>query len=170
MIGRLGRVGWAALALTAFAQAAVAAPASHAKLEGLRVQLVYETSGVLSDDIGAGFAAHNVIIGEGDAKEPASDLLVSVVLRSPEDDDLLRLPLILTVRKGGRILARRVFRGVLLKHGHAVESSVYDRRHMRWPSHDRRRPGLAEAAKDGRSDVRGIVWSRKHPRASRACC
>ncbi len=65
--------------------AIAAAPpaASPEKIDRITAQLYYEYSGTLSENIAAPaeFALWNTIIGEGDAKEPADDVLVTVFLR-----------------------------------------------------------------------------------------
>jgi hypothetical protein len=55
----------------------------HSEKEGLddiRAQFFYQTTGTLSQNVAppAKFTIHNAVIGEGDLKEPADDLLVSV--------------------------------------------------------------------------------------------
>ena len=67
------------------ALAAPAAAADRITVEAIQVRLLYEKTGKLSKDIAppAEFAGHNTIIGEGDAEEPANDVLVTVVLAAP---------------------------------------------------------------------------------------
>lgn len=106
------------------------APASRVSIEAIRVQLLYERSHTLSPDIvsSPGFAVWNAIAGEGDAKEPARDAVVGIVLKAPGDQTLTTGPLTVTVqakeRLKKRILARRTFGRVQLVHGRALVSFV----------------------------------------------
>ena len=102
-----------------------AQPAPQIRLDSLRVQLLYETSGTLSPNIAppATFTLFNSTIGEGDAREPASDVLISVVVTSSAAQANLTRPVALTVRgRGGRVLARRSFDGVFVTSRRAVRS------------------------------------------------
>ena len=113
----------AALALLA-GSAAAQAPAPI-KLERIRVQLIYETTGTLSPDITppADFSLWNTIIGEGSAAEPASDILVGVELSTTDDQANATLPLKVVVRgEGGKVLATRTFDSVFLDDHRAVRS------------------------------------------------
>jgi hypothetical protein len=72
-----------ALALIALALVFEPATAQSVRVEDIRVQLFYEHSGTLSDDLTKvkDLSLWNTIISEGIAKEPADSFLVSVVLR-----------------------------------------------------------------------------------------
>jgi hypothetical protein len=99
--------------------------ATAAKIEELRVQLLYERSGTLSLSIAppATFNAWNTMIGEGDAKEPANDLIVSAVLSVKTDQANVSTPLKITVKgKGGKVLAERTFRGLFFSGGKVVRA------------------------------------------------
>ncbi len=100
----------ASLAL-APAPAAAAAPALPApKVGAFRMQLFYENSGRLSNDISppVEFTGWNTVIGEGSAEEAANDLLVSVEVRGPPGE-LIEQPLTLVARARGKVLAQRRF-------------------------------------------------------------
>lgn len=119
------------IAASAAAVAVMAAPAATAqapapiKLERIRVQLIYETTGTLSEDIAppADFSLWNTIIGEGSAAEPASDVLVGVELRTTDDQANATTPLKVVVRdEEGKVLAARTFEAVFLDEHRAVRS------------------------------------------------
>jgi hypothetical protein len=81
----------------------------------IRMQLFYEDSGRLSEDIAppAEFIGWNTGIGEGSAKEPANDLLVSVEVLSGGAESIGQ-PLSVVVRGGkGKVLGQRRFADVL---------------------------------------------------------
>jgi hypothetical protein len=104
----------ASLAL-APAPAAAAAPALPApKVGAFRMQLFYENSGRLSNDISppVEFTGWNTVIGEGSAEEAANDLLVSVEVRGPPGE-LIEQPLTLVARARGKVLAQRRFDSLL---------------------------------------------------------
>jgi hypothetical protein len=114
----------AALAVFAGSAAPAQAPAPI-KLERIRVQLIYETTGTLSPDIAppADFTLWNTIIGEGSAAEPASDVLVGVELRTADDQANATIPLKIVVRdEDGKVLATRTFEAVFLDQHRAVRS------------------------------------------------
>lgn len=95
------------------------------RIEGLRIQFFYERSGRLSGNIAppARFNAHNTMIGEGDAEEPANDLIVSAALSINEDQASVDTPLVITVTgKGGNVLARRTFEGLFFTRGKIVKA------------------------------------------------
>ena len=88
-----------------------AAPPAGTQLENPSVRLWYERSGRLSGNIAPPrrFALRNVIIGEGDAEEPANDALFTVDLMS-RGEQSLTMPLTLSaIDSKGKVLARRVF-------------------------------------------------------------
>src|SRR4051794_12022224 len=101
--------------------AALAGPSQPVvKLSDIRMQLFYEASGRLSPDLTqaeGGFAGWNVIIGEGDAEEPANDLLVVAELRSA-DEEFVKTPLrIVVTNDKGKYLASREYRTFLIPKG-----------------------------------------------------
>jgi hypothetical protein len=105
------------------AEGAARAAQPEARIERIRAQLLLERTGGLSRDITppADVTLFNTIIGEGDAGEPANDMLVSVTLASPRAEANLTRPLIVTVRgRGGRVLAQRRFEGILVTGRRAV--------------------------------------------------
>jgi hypothetical protein len=117
----------AASLLMVSAGADARAPA-QVKLADIRIQFLYGTSGSLSEDLTKtpDFAIWNTIIGEGGAKEPADDLLVSAVLTSPETE-VNTGPLTLTVYTAEgkpKVLGRHVFTGALMQHGQVVQSML----------------------------------------------
>jgi hypothetical protein len=66
------------------------AHAQAATVDDIRVQLFYEHSGKLSDDLTKrkDLALFNTMIGEGESKEPANSFLVAVVVKGqPETFD-----------------------------------------------------------------------------------
>ena len=85
------------------------------RVTDIRARLLYEASGNLSVDISDNprFTAFNTVIGEGDAEENASDLLVTALVEGPAEHNLT-VPLILTARDArGRVLGNRRFEGIL---------------------------------------------------------
>lgn len=117
------------LGLACLPAAALAAPQPTATIDKITIQLIYTTSGSLSQDIAdpAGFAGWNTIIGGGDAKEPADDLLVQVHLKMDQDEGNLAQPLIVEVRgeragnsnKPGH-LAKHTCNGIYFRKGQSV--------------------------------------------------
>ena len=93
-------------------------------IEAIEVRLVYQrTPGRLSRNIVTGFTAWNTVIGEGDAEEPADDLLVSVRLAIPGEEGNADGPLVVTVDDAkGRVLANRRFPGLFFSKGRTVET------------------------------------------------
>jgi len=82
---------------------------SDFKVTDIRAQFLYERTGTLSVDLTAtpDFAIWNTVIGEGSAKEPADDLLVSAVVSGP-GQWTLTTPLVITVRgENDKVLASR---------------------------------------------------------------
>ena len=75
----------------------------------IRFQLYQELSGTLSAPVGPKFSFWNTGAGEGDAKEPASNFLVSVPLKSTTGDAVSsETPLTLAVRNAaGKVLATK---------------------------------------------------------------
>ena len=118
----LAALGLAACCMTnAPARAADVQP----RLGPISVQLFYETTGVLSDNIAppAMFTASNTSIGEGDAREPANDLLVTARLTVPGDEANSATPLTLKATgPGGKVLAARTFASMFFKHGKIAQA------------------------------------------------
>lgn len=124
MIG-LVRAAVLAGALGVASAASAADPAPVLKLETIRVQLLYTTTGTLSEDIAppADFSLFNTVIGEGSAAEPANDFLVSVVVSSPEAQANATLPVVITVRgENGKVLGKRTFDSVFVDNHRVVAS------------------------------------------------
>jgi hypothetical protein len=117
------RVLAVAAGLIAASPARSAPPASPVTIQHIAVQFLYETSGTLSEDIAppSHFTPWNSVIGEGDAKESAHDVLVTAILTSPENEVVLDQPLVLVAKgPGGKVLAQRKFGYRLLEHGRFV--------------------------------------------------
>jgi len=112
----------AAIALAAAVTGTASAAAPDAKIDAIRMQLFYQTSGTLSADMTPtpdGWA--NTVIGEGRAREPADDMIVSVVLSSEAEAVSLDPPVTLIVRgENNMVLAKRVFESVYLRHHRVV--------------------------------------------------
>jgi hypothetical protein len=91
-----------------------AAPAGPT-LGPIRLQLYYKTTGTLSANVAppAKISLWNTGAGEGDVKEPAEDLLVSVPIQFPPGRDVGEnsdRPLTVSVRtRAGKLLASRTF-------------------------------------------------------------
>lgn len=94
----------------------------------ITAQLFYKNSGKLSDDLLARkepFVGWNTIIGEGDAEEPAEDLLVTVTLGSKEEAFLdEKLELWVTDEGDGEV-ARRDFEGLLVPQDGEVSNPLW---------------------------------------------
>lgn len=97
----------------------------------IRLQLYYKTSGTLSADIAppGRVSLWNTGAGEGGAKEPAEDLLVSVPIQLPPGRDTgenSELPLTISVRtKAGKLLASRTFSYVSIPYKDPVWSPLW---------------------------------------------
>ena len=112
------------LVLAALIAGPVAAAPPPVRIEAIQVRLLVETTGELSPNVAPPetFSGWNTIIGS-EYGGPASDILVSVVLKSVDEQENARLPLVITVRtKAGKILARRTIPGVFLDKHTAVRS------------------------------------------------
>jgi hypothetical protein len=113
------------VALSAVAASGAAAP--DAQIERISAQLYYESTGTLSRDVMAApyFTLFNTVIGEGDAQEPANDVLISVSMAVPNADANLTGTLVLTVKDDkGKVLAKRTMPGLLAIGGH-VHKGVF---------------------------------------------
>lgn len=95
------------------------------RIERIEVRLLYETTGAISDSIAppSSFATWNTVIGGGDAKEPAHDLLVQVHLSVAEHQANVATPLRVTVTDAsGRKLASRSFPALFFNGGRVVRT------------------------------------------------
>lgn len=104
-------------------EGAARAASPEPQIRDIRAQLMLERTGTLSRDITAAphFTLFNTVIGEGDAGEPANDMLVTVTMTSARDEENAPRPLVVTVRgRGGRVLAQRSFGGMLFTGGRSV--------------------------------------------------
>ena len=90
----------------------------------VEARLLYERSGKLSKNIlpPAKFEGHNIIIGEGDAEEPANDILITVGLAADGDEATTTVPLTIKITARGKVLAQRTVKAVLLTKGRAYRS------------------------------------------------
>ena len=94
----------------------LAGAAQPIKLTDVRMHLFYEASGRLSPDLTReqDFSGWNVIIGAGNAEEPANDLLIVSELQSPVEQHT-DTPLKIRVTDGkGKVLASRRFDSILI--------------------------------------------------------
>ena len=111
------RAALAALVL-GLAGPALAAPDDGVRIGAVRAHLFYERSGQLSDDLLARekpFIGWNTVIGEGDAAEPAQNLLLVATLVNPGAEAYLaeKLTIRVTDEMDGEV-QERVFDGLLL--------------------------------------------------------
>ena len=110
------------------------AAAQTAAIEDIRVQLFYEYSGTLSDDLTKrkDLVLRNTMIGEGGAKEPANSFLVSVVVKGQSEafdkDAALTVTVAMNDRRKLKV-ADKAFTGILFgPEGKVVKAMlVYDR-------------------------------------------
>jgi hypothetical protein len=121
---------FAAAGLFFATSAAAQEAAPNVVLGPLTAQLYYKFSGLLSSDLLSRkppFSGWNTVIGEGDATEPAEDLLVAVTLKSAtEEEAFLEDKLELWVEnEEGTVIARRDFEGVLVPHQGSVASPLW---------------------------------------------
>lgn len=97
----------------------------------IRLQLYYKTSGTLSANVAppARLSFWNTGAGEGDVKEPAEDLLVSVPIQMPPGWDVgenSELPLTISVRtRAGKLLGSRTFRFISIPYRDPVWSPLW---------------------------------------------
>ena len=113
----------AALWVVCFAAApALADPPPAVTIDHIGAQLLYANTGAPSGDIAppAKFSGWNTVIGEGDAKGPATDVLVSVTLKSASQPSNLDAPVSVIARTATKVLAQRTFGHVLIDRGKAV--------------------------------------------------
>jgi hypothetical protein len=100
-------------------------PAASVELDRVEAYLFYKGTGRLSDDLlnrVKEFAGWNAIIGEGDAEEPADDLVVAARLTSLDGTEkYVAGPVELSVRNGkGKVIGSRTWKGVLTSKDGAV--------------------------------------------------
>jgi hypothetical protein len=97
----------------------------------IRLQLYYKTTGTLSGNVAppARLSFWNTGAGEGDVKEPAEDLLVSVPIQMPPGRDMgenSEVPLTISVRtKAGKLLGSRTFRSIAIPYKDPVWSPLW---------------------------------------------
>jgi hypothetical protein len=107
-----------------------AAPTGPA-LGPIRLQLYYKASGTLSANVAppARPSFWNTGAGEGDVKEPAEDLLVSVPIRMSPGRELgenSELPLTISVRtRAGKLLGSRTFPFISIPYKDPVWSPLW---------------------------------------------
>lgn len=121
---RLAPLLWLGSVACALPAGPAAARDPEATIEAIEVRLVYQrTPGRLSKNIVTGFTAWNTIIGEGDAEEPADDLLVSVKLSFPEEEGNSEGPLRVEVSDAkGKVLASRRYGALFFSRKRTVET------------------------------------------------
>lgn len=123
------------LSAIALSAPAIAAPKADAaktdaagvKITGLEARFFYEGTGVLSDNIAppATFHAWNSVIGAGDARQPANDLLVVVTLSRVAGEANVNGPLtIVAARENGRVIAKRSFKSLFFKNGKLAKAML----------------------------------------------
>lgn len=107
-------------ALLSFVALFAAAPAAAAEIGQIRAHLLYERTGTLSENIAppSKFSAWNTIIGEGDAKEPANDLLIMVEVKGSGGEENIATSLKIVARgEGGKLLGQRSHKDLLATDG-----------------------------------------------------
>ena len=123
-----------ALGLVSTGPARAAEPASASapvvRISAIEARLWYQFGGRLSKNLLAGkepFAGWNTIIGEGSAEEPASDLLVDVLMTGGGADEAsIDDPLdIWVTNKAGKVLARRRVGNMLLPREGALHNPLW---------------------------------------------
>ncbi len=104
-------------------------PPRQATIQSIAIQLFYEMSGTLSGDIAPPrtFSGWNTVIGEGDAKEAAQDVLVTVRLKGDGQDALMtETPLIITARNSaGKVIGTRTVTGILVPYEGTVATALW---------------------------------------------
>ena len=108
------------------ATSATARTGATIRLVSIEAKLLYERTGKLSKNIlpPAKFEGHNTLIGEGDAEEPANDILVTIGLAVDADEATSTAPLVIKVTGNGKTLAQRSLTSILLTKGHAYRSML----------------------------------------------
>lgn len=115
--------------LAALLLTAAEPPSPRATIESIGVQLFYEQSGTLSNNIAppATFSGWNTVIGEGDAKEGAQDVLVTVRLKgNGQDGFMTETPLVITARNtAGKVIGTRTVTGILVPYQGTVATALW---------------------------------------------
>lgn len=117
------RLAFIAFAILAAAPAFAAAP----RIDKIEAKLFYQNSATLSDNVamGSGVNLWNTVIGEGDAQEPANDVLIIVTIAADPSsyDDT---PLSIEVKgDDGKVVATRRLKGLLVGDTGKVSRAVY---------------------------------------------
>jgi hypothetical protein len=107
-----------AIAAGLLAASGQVATAQNATVEDIHVQLFYEYSGALSDDLTKrkSLSLWNTMIGEGASKEPANSFLVSVEVKGAPESFDKAAALTITVNSDGKRkakVAEKAFSGIL---------------------------------------------------------
>lgn len=111
-----------------------AAPAApQLRLGDIQARLYFSGSGRLSDDLlrrNPPFSGWNTCIGEGDASEPADDVLVSIpvnaVIRPGQNGRTnSSVPIILIARAGGKVIGQRTVTNILTSHQGVAHSALW---------------------------------------------
>jgi hypothetical protein len=101
-----------------------------AVVDHIEMQLFYIYSGTLSENIAkpSEFTGWNTVIGEGDAKEPADDVLVTVHLQGTSESGEFVPVSIIAKNSRGKIIGKRIAEPALAdKDGKAVVAlMLYD--------------------------------------------
>jgi len=120
---QLAFIGGMMLALGMCASGAAAERHGPVAVEEIRLHLFYEETGTFSKNILMGpFAAHNTIIGSGDADEPAIDVLAAVVLSGVPGQPFEGLRIQVRSKRTNKILAQRKFhKHILGREGRVVQ-------------------------------------------------
>jgi hypothetical protein len=117
--------------LLAFVPFLLSAAPSGPTLGPVRLQLYYKGTGTLSGNVAppAKVSLWNTGAGEGDVREPAEDLLVSVPIQMPPGRDMgenSEVPLTISVRtKSGKLLGSRTFRYISIPYKDPVWSPLW---------------------------------------------
>lgn len=77
------------------------------RIEAIHVQLFYERTGALSQDIPPDWALWNTIIGAGDVGQPSQSTLVTVEVSGPDVRYGAIRALVTAQEEGERVIARR---------------------------------------------------------------
>jgi hypothetical protein len=128
-MGFPGKLSALAFALAGLVILAGPAGAQALKVGDIKVQLFYELSGTLSDDLTKqkNLSLWNTLIGEGDAKEPASSFLVSVViLGKPDSYDKQRaVSVVVTDKTKKSVVMQRQFSGLAFDRSGRVVKALF---------------------------------------------
>ena len=109
----------------------IGAASAQPVLGPIRIQLYYKTSGTLSANVAppAKLSFWNTGAGEGDVKEPAEDMVVSVPIQMPPGRDMgegSEIPLTISVRtRAGKLLGQRTIRYLSIPYKDPVWSPLW---------------------------------------------